>query len=170
MLMNIKCSAVSSIAVQLAFDDGTSKKELIAIDDLIHVEFNKNGRRCCFQGVVIKIDTTGLDPKGWYIIVDGSGDFESSQTRICPMNILDIEMIRKANTAKSILSPLGPNRIESLRIVDGRLQYSQDGLNWYPICIDERDIQIKDEEGTVPIKPSCGCEMGPDDLIKDEVS
>lgn len=165
MLMNVKCSAISSIAVQLDFDDGTCKNEVIALDDLVCVEYNKNGRRVCFEGVVIKIDASGTDPKSWYIILDGSGDFESNQARFSPMSILDLSVIRKANTSKSILSPLGLYRIDSLRIVDGRLQYTQDGFNWYPIKVDEIDINIKEEEGTIPdLDHHCSCH----DEIKDE--
>lgn len=173
MLMDIKCSAISSILIQLSFDDGSIKKELIAVDDLIDVEYNKNGRRVHFHGIVIKIDTTGPDPKGWYIILDGSDDYDAQQARFSPKSILDIAVIRKANTARNIKTPLGCGSIDSLRIVKGRLQYSTDGLNWQPILVDGRDVQIKDEEGTVPNRPS-HCDKhhhhieNDEDIIKDE--
>ena len=71
MLMNIKCTAVTSIMVNLSFDDKSTKNALIALGDLIEVEYNANGLRKHAQGKVIKISAVGTDPKGWYIIVDG---------------------------------------------------------------------------------------------------
>lgn len=175
MLMNISCSAVTSIAVHLEFDNNCVKNQVIAIGDLIDVEYNKNGCRKRFQGKVIKISCTGEDPKGWYIIVDGSGDFDSDQARFSPMSILDLEVIHKADSVHYIQTPKDMTGVPYLRVVKGRLQYSQDGINWYFISVDKRDVLIKDEEGTIPDgRPHCpnmgyGDQDPFKDCIKDEV-
>lgn len=149
MLMNINCSAVTSVAVHLKFDDNTCKDRIIAKDDLIEVDFNHNGVRKHVIGKVIKISTATTDPKGWFIIVDGSDDFEANQFRFCPMNILDVEILRRAGENVYIETPRDNTGIYSLRIIKGRLQYSKDGVNWSPVKYDRRDM-ILDEEGTVP--------------------
>ena len=164
MLMDIKCSAVTSVAVNLKFDDNTTKDRIIAKDDLIEVEFNQNGVRRHVIGKVIKISCVGTDPKGWYIIVDGSDDFDSNQFRFSPMNILDVEILRRAGDTIYIESPLDSTRILSMRIVKGRLQYTQDGINWKPLKFDRRDM-ILDEEGTVPMGSVSGFD---NDVILDE--
>lgn len=153
MLMNIRCAAISSIKVHLEFDDHSVKDELIAIGDLIDVTYNGNGARKHTTGKVRCISTVGSDPKAWYIIVDASDDFKTMEAKFSPMNILDVEVIRKAATVDFIQTPLGDTGIPYLRVVRGRLQYSIDGCNWRPICIDTRDI-IEPQEGTVPYIPN----------------
>ena len=169
MLMNIKCSAVTSVAVHLEFDDGTVKDATIATGDLIDVEYNKNGCRRRCQGKVIKISTVGTDPKGWYIIIDGSDSFECGQDRFSPASILDLEIIHKADSVKAIQTPNDSTRVPYLRIVKGRLQWSDDGVHWRFIIIDRKDIIIKNEEGTIPDYSCDNVEtVDPDDTIKDE--
>lgn len=178
MLMSIKCSAVTSVAVHLTFDDNTSKHAIIGEGDLIDVEYNANGVRKRIEGAVIKVSAVGTDPNGWYIIVDGSDDFASTKAKFSPMSILDVNILRKADTLALIKTPIGDSGIPYLRLVHGRLQYSKDGCNWRPIHIDRRDI-IEDQEGTVPIMPpvhhvdnGCGCgdtNVSSDDGIEDAV-
>ena len=55
MLMDVKCSAVTSIAVHLTFDDGTTKNSVIGVGDLVSVEYNNNGLRKQVDGKVLKI-------------------------------------------------------------------------------------------------------------------
>lgn len=166
MLMNIKCTAVTSIAVHLEFDDQTSKDQVIHLNDFIEVEYNRNGCRKLFQGKVIKINAIGSDPKDWSILVDGSGDFESDQARICPMNILDLTVLVKDSDIKCVMTTNDRNSVEFLRVVKGRLQYSHDGIEWHKIIIDRRDIDpIKEEEGTAT---DCDCKNKFSDVIKDE--
>ena len=152
MLMNIKCTAVTSIMVNLLFDDKSTKNALIALGDLIEVEYNANGLRKHAQGKVIKISAVGTDPKGWYIIVDGSDDFDSNKVRFSPASILDVEIIRKADTLNVVQTPIGHEGVPFIRIIKGRLQWSRDGVNWHPINIDQRDI-IEEAEGTIPMEP-----------------
>ena len=102
MLMDIKCSAVTSIAVHLEFDDGHKKDRVIALGDLIEVEYNANGLRKKAEGKVINISTIGADPKQWYIILDGSDDFDSNKVRFSPMSILNVDIIRKAGYSPMI--------------------------------------------------------------------
>lgn len=167
MLLNIKCSAVTSVAVHLEFDNNSSKDIVLSKGDLIDVEYNRNGLRKRIQGKVISINAVGTDPKGWTIIVDGSDDFSSEQVRFSPMNILDIELIRKANEIKFIETPNDASGIMGLRIVKGRLQYTSDGFNWDFVKTDKKFI-IKDEEGT--IRGEEDEFFGDEDIIKDEVN
>lgn len=150
MLINNTCSAVTSVAVDLKFDDGSTKHRVIANNDLVAIEYNQNGTRRHIEGIVVKVSCIGTDVKNWYVIVDGSDDFESFRGRFCPANILDCEILRKADTVKFIETPIGETGIAGLRIVKGRLQYSPNGFDWLPIRIDYKGINIKDEEGTVP--------------------
>lgn len=162
MLMNIKCSAMTSIKVNLEFDDNSKKERKISIGDLIDVEFNANGLRKRVEGKVLSISAVGTDPKGWYIIVDGSDDFESKKVRFAPTSILDLEILRKADTVDVVQTPLGEEGVPYLRIVKGRLQYSKDGYRWYPIKFNRRDI-IEDAEGLIPETP----EINSDQEYKD---
>ena len=173
MLLKNTCSCITSIEVTLTFDDDRVKVRTISINDFIDVEYNKNGCRQEITGRVIKISAEGTDPKKWYIIVDGSEDYATTQAKFSPANILDIEIISKADALQYIYSTNDYTNIKGMRIVKGRLQYTQDGRNWLPIFIDTRDI-IKDADyGPVgPIYPPCpphehcGC----DDGIKDAES
>lgn len=178
MLMNIKCSAVTSIQVFLKFDDESTKNVVVSKGDLIEVEFNQNGLRKHVEGKVLKICTNSGDPKGWYIIVDSSDDFESSQAKFSPMNILDIEIIQRADAVRYIETPSDCTGIRGLRVVKGRLQYTIDGFNWNELYIDKTNVLIKDEVGTVPDGTYTDCNCGEDpfddnfvegqDVIKDE--
>lgn len=167
MLMDIKCSAVTSIKVDLTFDDfaKSTKTRVIGVGDLIEVEFNQNGLRKHVEGKVIKINAIGNDPKTWYIILDGSGDYASEQYKFSPMSILDVEILRKAESVRYIATPNDCTGIALIRVVDGRMQYSYDGFVWENVVIDKKNI-IKDEEGTMPIEPPC--RRVEDDCIRDE--
>ena len=172
MLMDIKCAPVTSIRVKLSFDDNSCKDCIIAEGDIINAVYNGNGMRKIVEGKVLKVSAVGTDPKTWYIIVDGSDDFGAAQAKFSPMSILDIEVIRKADTVESVKTVLGEGGVPYLRVVANRLQWSKDGSNWNFFCVDSRDI-IEDQEGTVPLPPNCGdkddtcgCD-NPDDGIQD---
>lgn len=147
MLMNIDCSAVTSIKVKLTFDDGTTKERVVALGDIIQVEFNGNGKRRRAEGKVIAVNANGTDPKGWYIIVDSSDDFDSKKARFAPTNILDVEILRKADTTETIRTPLGAEGIPFLALKNGQLVWSKDGYDWRPVRIHNRYI-IEDAEGS----------------------
>lgn len=180
MLMDIKCAAVTSIAVHLVFDDHSVKDRVVSEGDLVYVEYNANGMRRSVEGNVVKISAVGTDPNGWYIIVDGSDDFNSARAKFSPMSILDLEVLRKAASTDIVHTPVGDESVPFLRIKKGRLQWSKDGYNWHSILMDRRDI-IEDQEGTVPVNPAppihgdmnttnssnsgCGCDS--DDAIED---
>jgi len=157
MLVDIKCSAVTSVRVKLAFDDQCKKDCLIAIGDLIDCEYNANGLRKHIIGKVLSISAVGPDPKGWYIIVDGSDDFDGVKARFSPMSILDVDILRKADMETFIETPRDDNAVPFLRIVKGRLQWSKDGYTYHPVRIDARDIveDIEEQEGTMPVPRHC---------------
>ena len=164
MLLDIKCSVVNSIKVNLTFEDGAPKERVISLYDLIDVTFNQDGVRREVEGRVIKINVEGCDPKRWYIIVDAADDFSSKQYRFSPMNILDLDIISKKDAEKYIVSPPDYTNIAGLRINKGRLQYTQNGVDWYYVRQDSRYI-IYDEEGTCSCDDPCH-----DDDIRDEES
>lgn len=153
MLMEIKCSAVTSIEVNLSFDDGTRKDVVIEKGDLVSVEYNHNGLRKHVEGKVLKVSVIGTDPKGWYIIVDASNEFESNHARFSPMNIYDIDIISKGDSIRYIESPKDFAGIRGMRVIEGRLQYTVDGIHWQEFDTGVRpprppydeDYEIKDE-------------------------
>ena len=149
MLMENKCSAVTSIKVKLTFDDGSVKERVVGIGDIISVVYNANGLRNKVTGKVLATSAVGTDPKAWYIIVDGSDDFKSDRVRFAPTSILDLEIIRKNDQLEFIQTPIGFEGIPYLRIHRGRLQYSMDGYRWRYIVVDKRDV-ILPAEGTAP--------------------
>ena len=151
MLLDIKCKAISSVRVHLVFDDQSIKDNLVSIGDLIDVTYNGNGLRKHIIGRVSTISTVGCDPKNWYIIVDGSDDFAKNGAKFSPMNILDLEILRKDSQDTTVKTPLGEFNCQYLRVVKGRLEYSKDGgFSWERIKIDDEDI-IEPQEGTVPM-------------------
>jgi hypothetical protein len=158
MLMDIKCSAVTSIKVNLTFDDEMNtntprhKVRIIGVGDLVDIIYNANGLRKHIEGKVCKVSAVGSDPTSWYIIVDGSDDFESDTVKFSPMSILDVDISRKADTLDFVRTVIGGGGVPFLRIVKGRLEWSKDCHEWFPIVVDSRDI-IEDQEGTVPIAP-----------------
>ena len=149
--MNIKCSAVTSIRVNLTYDNGAIKDAVIAVGDLIDVVYNANGMRKRACGRVLVVSAADADPKSWYIIVDGSDDFDSNKARFCPMNILELEVIAKGDNIDAVRTVKGDMAVPYLRIVKGRLQWSKDGCTWYPINVDRECIL--DQEGTIPVRP-----------------
>ena len=177
MLLKNTCSRITSIKVDLTFEDGQQKSRVISLYDIVDIIYNKNGCRREIEGKVIKISAEGEDPKKWYIIVDGSEDFETTQSRFSPANIIDIDIIKKYDATQFIYSTNDCTNIQGLRIKKGRLQYTQNGRDWLPIFVDTRDI-IKDAEyGPVgpiypdfPPRPSYNPEDPDDDGIKDAES
>ena len=169
MLMDIKCSPVTSIKVDLKFDDHSTKTCVIGVNDLVDIEYNANGLRKRIEGKVLKVSAVGTDPRAWYIIVDGSDDFDSSRVKFSPMSILNADIIRKADTVEVVQTVVGEGGVPYLRLVHGRLQWSKDSINWYPIIIDSRDI-IEDQEGTVPaLRPPKPREEIKEDEIEDAI-
>jgi hypothetical protein len=170
MLMDIRCSMIPSIKVELTFDDGYKKDPTLGVGDLIDLLYNSNGLRKHIVGKILQISTPGHDPKGWSIIVDGSDDFESEVARLSPMSILDVDIIRKAGSTRKVSSPIDETGIYAIRINKGRLQYSKDGKHWRNIKIDDVDVlpttdTIIDEHNR-PEPPGEG--PGPNNVIIDE--
>lgn len=169
MLMNIHCSTVTSIAVHLEFDDKSKKDVVIGLGDFISVDYNHNGCRKHFEGKVININTTNKDPKGWSIILDGSVCFDSDQARICPMNILDIMILRKADSTKYIETTGDINGVVGIRVVKDRLQYSKDGVTWKNIVIDSSNVIGRKDDFHHREDYEQSFEGSGEDIIEDEV-
>ena len=176
MLLDIKCSTVVSFKIDLKYDDTRADKtEIVSVGDLVDVDFNYNGCRKCIQGRVVKIYAEGADPKKWYMIVDSADTFSSDTYKFSPMNILDLTVIMKKSATQYIASTNDYMNIKALRIVQGTLQYTQDGVNWLPIYIDPQYI-IEDEDYGVgcgcrpaPPSPHCSSNIGSSsDIITDE--
>ena len=166
MLMDIKCSMVPSIKVNLVFDDGHKKDPTLSIGDLIDLLYNSNGLRKHIIGKIIQINTPGSDPKGWSLIVDGSDDFDSEIARLSPMSILNVDIIRKNGSTRVVSTPIDDTGVYAIRINKGRLQYTMNGKCWHNIKIDDIDIIpgkdiIIDENG----KPDSTGEDSSKDII-----
>lgn len=163
MLLNISCSAVTSISVTLTFDDESVKKRLISIGDIVDITFNYNGVRKSTIAKVLSISANGCDPRNWVILLDASDDFGAVQYRISPVYILDVEIIKEEATTKYIESPANYSNIVGLKILDGQLYYTQDRINWYPIKINVDNIiddeNINNNEGEV-VDPGISNENG----------
>lgn len=147
MLLDIKCDQIPSVYVELLFDDNSTKKKVISVNDLIDVYYNGNGLRKHIVGRVAAISTVGADPRQWYIIVDGSDDFNSQKARFSPKNILDLNIIRKYWQDSIVhTSNEKDERISHIRLTsDGQLQYSTDGYEWNFFKINADDIiNLKD--------------------------
>ena len=168
MLLDIKCSVVSSIKVNLTFDDRTKKEGILAIGDLVDIEYNSNGLRKRIYGRIINISAVGTDPNGWYLTVDGSDDFQSTTVRFSVMGILDFTIIKKYDVSNVVETPIDGSGICMLKVVDGFLYYTQDGIHWYKPRTRRGDTDIKPEEGTVPVISDPQCPCGNEDLIEDE--
>ena len=153
MLMDIQCSSVPQIEIRLSFDNGKHKTVIVSQGDLVDILYNKNGMRRRIEGIVTKISTNGTEVYGWCIIVDGSGDFSSEIARISPKNILDIDIIRKADTVNGIDSPRDKTGIMSLKIVKGRLLFSQNGYDWFPVVIDRENVIVHPEDNNLDPRP-----------------
>ena len=140
MLMEIKCSMVPSIKVNLEFDDGRKKDPTLGVGDLIDLLYNANGLRKHITGIIIQINTPGQDPKGWSIIVDASDDFKSEMARLSPMSILDVDVIRKSGSVKYVATPVDDTGCTAIRVIHGVLQYTKDGKHWRNIKINDIDV------------------------------
>ena len=159
MLMDIRCSMIPSIKIELVFDNGHVKIQVLGVGDLIDLFYNSNGLRKHIIGKIIQISTPGIDPKGWSIIVDGSDDFDSEVARLSPMSILDVDVIRKAGTVRCVTTPIDDTGIMGIRVNKGRLQYTRDGRQWYNIKIDDIDVISKngiidENEPGNPLQPN----------------
>lgn len=171
MTLSVDCSVVASIKVVLTYDVGPKKEVILEVGDLVDILYNKNGLRKEITGRVIKISATGTDPNGWWIVVDGSDDFESTQARFSPMNIIDVDIIKKADSEHTVTSPVDYTGIECIRVVNGYLEYSKDGYTWYKIKTGRPEEEIAQEEGTVPRRPPRPCAPPEEDLIiEDEIN
>jgi hypothetical protein len=172
MLLDIKCSTVLSFKIDLKYDDNRADKSVvISVGDLVDVDFNYNGCRKLVQGRIIKLYAEGTDPKKWYIILDSADLYSSDTYKFSPANILDITVISKADATQYIASTNDYTNIKALRIVQGTLQYTQDGATWLPIYIDPQFI-IEDENygigpgGPRPPRPRpCNCGNTSDTII-----
>lgn len=147
MTLDCKVEVIQSLKVHLVFDDESVKDSVVAVDDLIDIVWNGNGARKHMIGRVAAISAHGCDPKSWYMIVDGADDFASRREKIAPMSILDLTVIRKASDEDLVRTVKGDNACPYLRVVSGHLQYSNDGLSWRFIKINDDDIEP--QEGTV---------------------
>lgn len=179
MLMDVQCSATTQVTVNLRYDDNRNETYTIGKGDIVEISYNRNGLRSTIEGKVVRVSCVGTDPKGWFIMIDGSNDFESEKVRICPTSILACEIIQSASEIKYIATPRGrKSTIAALRVIKGRLEYSQNGYEWSPILINASNVVYggtcpnPDDENNVTQDPSCDssctCGCHSSDMIEDE--
>ncbi len=157
MLLDIRTSIVSSIKVELTFDDNNKKVREIANGDLVAIEFNKNGKRKRIEGKVVKIGASStIDPKAWYIVVDGSLDYQGQLERFSPQQILDVDIIRKASNNDYISTPNDSSRVTQIRLYDGFLQLSIDGgYSWITPKNTMRVVYHSADDDTIVCRKHC---------------
>ena len=98
--------------------------------------------------IVKKIEDENCPKKvHWYMIVDGSTNGISRIEKIYTSNIIDIEVMRKANQTATIGSPMDSSRIVSMRLVGDILQVTQDGTNWISV------VKVPQSESGVIVEP-----------------
>lgn len=153
MLMNINCSMEPQIAVNLEFDDGSTKTRVIGKGDLVSVTFNQNGIKQYIEGRIVNVSTNSDNLRNWFIMIDGSECFDSKKFRFSPLCILDLDIICKANVRDSVKTPNDNSAIWGLREVDGKLQYSKDGFNWYNVVPEPENAKEDTEK-----ECTCNCE------------
>ena len=161
MTLDCKVEVIQSLLVHLLFDDESTKDRKVSINDLIDVTWNGNGARKHIIGRVAVISCHGSNHNDWYMIVDGADDFASRREKISPYQILDLDVLRKADTERLVKTVQGDYAVPYLRIVKSRLQYSIDGFSWHYIQINDDDII--NEDGSVDPVPV------PDDGIEDAI-
>lgn len=148
MLLKNTCEIIKTLVIKLVFDDESVKTRKVDVDDLISVTFNKDGCRRSIEGIVKKIEDENCPKKvHWYMIVDGSTNGISRIEKIYTSNIIDIEVMRKANQTATIGSPMDSSRIVSMRLVGDILQVTQDGTNWISV------VKVPQSESGVIVEP-----------------
>lgn len=145
--MSTNLSVTQNLKIDLTFDNNQTKSREISQGDLIRVEYNDHGIRKTVEGEVVKIGTNASQNTcAWYLIVDGSVDFEGHRVRINPNNILDLDIIQKKNQMFAVSSPKDSTHIDQVRIYDGVFQISIDGgYSWVTPNVNN---QIQEEEGS----------------------
>ena len=138
MLMDINCSAVVSIAIDLKFDCGNVKRCVIGKGDIVSIEYNNNGVRMYVYGQVTNISCYGDESKDWYLIVDGIKiSTRQGINRFSVMNIVDCEVVVKQSENIPILTPNNTTCIKGFRFYDDYVQYTVNGIDWFNI-VEER--------------------------------
>lgn len=164
MLMNIDCSAVISVEINLTFDDDSTKKRIIGVGDIVDITYNDAGIKKTIEGKVLKVSCASEKPTGWYIIVDGSNTMETNAVKFCPMNILDCEIIFKASDIKCVGTPISEGTVSMIRVINDELQFSVDGYNWSPLKMDYSNLKnIPIENTNESAKPSTETPTTPSD-------
>lgn len=148
MLMSVKCSAVVSVALRLTFDDDTVKNRVIGVGDIVDITYNDGGLKKTVEGKVLKVSCATEKETGWYIIVDGSTNMETNLAKLCPINILDCEIIYKASDIKAVCTPLSEGTIAQIRVNNGQLQYTTDNYNWNDLKLDYSNLLNVPESST----------------------
>ena len=65
MLLKNTCSRITSIKVDLTFEDGQQKSRVISLYDIVDIIYNKNGCRREIEGKVIKISEPDIPYVRW---------------------------------------------------------------------------------------------------------
>lgn len=131
-----------SLKIVLAFEDASVKTITLEVGDTVTVVYNKNGVRTTVEGVVTRIyssTSTGTCSctcgDVWNIALDGSKYGYESALRIGEDKILDLDMVKKANSNTAITSPTGDYNVTDFRLYGNILQLSVDnGVTWLAVA------------------------------------
>ena len=139
MLLRKDINVISSISIELYFDDDSSKKILLNKKDIVSLTYNDRGVKTTVVGKVINIISNGNNS---YLSIDGSGIYEGSQVKILFDEILDCIMIEKYDESILLRSVSGAGQITNLRLLNGYMQISTDnGVSWKNLTIEPETAQ-----------------------------
>ena len=136
MLLSKSYDVLTSIHLKLVFDDESVKDNIISLNDVINVVYNKDGRRRTMEGYVTRICVDNICQKrSWYIIVDASTYGRNNVDRILIENIIDLDIIKKSSELITVSTPIDETKVTNIRFIDNIFQISQDnGKTWTNIC------------------------------------
>lgn len=139
MLMRKDINIISSLSLDLFFDDDTEKKIVLNKKDIVSIVYNNRGTKTTVVGKVINIISNGDNS---YLLIDGSGIYAGSQVNILFNEILDCNMIEKYDESILLRSVSGAGQITNLRLLNGYMQISTDnGVSWKNLTIEPETPQ-----------------------------
>lgn len=112
MLVRNTSKLILQVELELYFDDGTTKREIVGEGDIIRLIFRRNYKKVDNVGVVRGITTTvnqkrmsvyGKDKINTCLIMDFSEDFESKHLLVPVDDILDFEMVTKVGDIPRVI-------------------------------------------------------------------
>ena len=174
MLLKVSHEIIKSVNIGLVYDDNTTKKVLVQIEDVVEISYVYNGMKKEVTGTVKRIFTEDghaghighiascdrCKNEGCYLYIDASKENKSDLVKVDVDCIFDINVIQKADNSDCVKTPIGCTQVTSVRIVGDEFQISVDnGTTWLAVAkvtvpgidVDESDKAMADQiSGLLP--------------------